>query len=510
MSRNEEPDFTPTLADFGIELGDPTFCPKCRTSGLVLAPDQLSWHCDFCHWSWSLARQLGRRMIYDAAEISPELLRWHEKGMPTGVSLGWRKMDEFLKLRLGEWTVVTGWSSHGKSQFLDAVAVNVARAAGWKFAIFSPENVPYAQHVRGLVQKVVGKKFRTDIDSADPAMDRDELALALGWLKQHFFFVDIVEPTFETVLKQFWKMVREQDVKAVILDPWNELEPDRAPHQTETEYTGKVLMRFRDFCKMAHVHGFILAHPSKGTLPQANPFAKKKDAGRPVVKLLDISGSSHFENKTFNGLSVWRNPGAETGPERNENHIYILKHRTVGVGGTGKVILHWDPVSTCYFESSDDDQVGTVFVPPNGYLIEELKERFNKLPGGDWRAQARKLRNDWWLATRSLKWKKELEGKSHFKEEYYFEEPLYDLHAGGTSKVTLDAKVLGRVWRDVEGLGTAVWWVSVECPTIELKLLERMPDKAQAFDRAEQTYNFFKDTGGALDPDNYPKGDAAP
>ena len=54
---------------------------------------------------------------------------------------------------------MTGYTHSGKSEFLDALLVNMARLHGWRFAICSFENPP-AQHIAKLAEKYLGAPSR--------------------------------------------------------------------------------------------------------------------------------------------------------------------------------------------------------------------------------------------------------------------------------------------------------------------------------------------------------------
>jgi hypothetical protein len=58
----------------------------------------------------------------------------------------------------GEVTLVTGVPNSGKSEWLDALIVNLAEAHGWRFALASMEKAP-VHHVRQLVEKRLRKPF---------------------------------------------------------------------------------------------------------------------------------------------------------------------------------------------------------------------------------------------------------------------------------------------------------------------------------------------------------------
>jgi len=443
----EQPKVLPTLEDFGIDPGRPDWCPRCRTSGLELfdsKPDKKSaatvsrWHCKNCGWTDSLSRHAGHALIATAGEIAPAILRWHQTGPPQGESLGFGPMtDELYKVRRGEWTVVTGHPGHGKSQWMDAVLVNLADKSNWKFAVFSPENVPYEQHIRGLMQKFAGKRFYARPgDGPNDAMTREEVLLARKWLDQHFFFVDGDEITFEGLLAQFWKIVKEHDIQGVIIDPWNELESE-VPHGVfKGDYIGQCLKRFRSFCKAAHVHGWIVAHPSKAA--SQTKRSHDEEGKLPLVRLQDISDTAHFVNKCFVGVSVWRDPGDDD--RRHETKLFVLKHRTEGVGRPGNVTLTWNEMSTAYHGPDLSLQNGR-------FPMDRLKAQLDKGLYKDWVQAARREEADWWLQERPLPWKR-IRAVGDQKERFEVED--------GTAKAVVWSEIKRRNAQE-DGPAIRVW-----------------------------------------------------
>lgn len=83
----------------------------------------------------------------------------YEHGMQRGCSTGWEHVDKHYTVRTAEFTIVTGIPSHGKSGWVNALMVNLARQYNWKFAVFSPENFPLQRYVALLSECYVGKSF---------------------------------------------------------------------------------------------------------------------------------------------------------------------------------------------------------------------------------------------------------------------------------------------------------------------------------------------------------------
>ncbi len=333
-----------SYSDYGINVAHQEWCPRCEQSTLIINEKEESWSCSNskCHWRGRLLSP-DRSPIMDAEQAAPALVRWHVTGPPEGMSYGWPSLDNFVKAVRGEWTLLTGYGAHGKSHLMDAAMVNMM-GKGWKFATYATENTPYERHVKGLAQKFLGKRFSE--------CTVDEIRLAQAWLKDKVYFIEPAEPTLEAVIAQFWKLAKEKKIHGVIIDPWNEIEHMVPMGMTETQYTARALIKFRRLCEAAHVHGWIVAHPSK---IQTIRKAGDESHGRPVVRLADVSGSSHFENKCFFGLSVWRKTNSDKKDdqghdERHVNCVYILKARNEDMGKVGMVKLVWDPKSTGYYE----------------------------------------------------------------------------------------------------------------------------------------------------------------
>jgi twinkle protein len=62
-----------------------------------------------------------------------------EAGLPPGEKTGWPSIDKLYTVAPGQLTIITGWPGSGKSEWLDALLVNLMHQ-GWYTSIFSPEN----------------------------------------------------------------------------------------------------------------------------------------------------------------------------------------------------------------------------------------------------------------------------------------------------------------------------------------------------------------------------------
>ncbi|MBI5192774.1 MAG: AAA family ATPase [Nitrospirae bacterium] len=274
--------------------------------------------------------------------IETKILDLYQKGYVRGESTGWPGLDKHYTVRPGEWTLITGIPSHGKTTFLDAMMVNIAEETGmmptpWNFGIFSAENQPLERHAAGLIEQHIGKPFGTDRANR---MSVAELKNAIEFLGRRFFFIKPPEQhqTVNDLLEIAKGLVQYEGMKAIVIDPWNELDHKRPEGLSETEYISQSLSKIRQFAREHEVHVWLVAHPTK--------LQKDKTGQYPIPTPYDVSGSAHWRNKADNCITVWRNIAEEYGNTK----ICIQKIRFKEVGRIGTHELYFDPSCGRYSE----------------------------------------------------------------------------------------------------------------------------------------------------------------
>jgi twinkle protein len=270
---------------------------------------------------------------FSLGELEADLDDLFANGMPKGQSTGWHSLNEFLTLLPGQMTIVTGIPSHGKSEWMDALAVNLCDE-GWRFGMYSPENHPLHFHLAKLSEKVMGSRF------GNPE-DRDAYEQTKEWLREHIWLMAPEQPNLDTILDIAKQMVRRNGINGLVIDPWNEIEHAKPNGLSETEYISICLTKIRLFARKNGVHVFIVAHPTK--------LQKGTDGTYPVPTPYDISGSSHWRNKADNCITVWRDVNDESRPSQ----IYIQKVRFRFLGKVGMAELFWQSRSGRYSETPE-------------------------------------------------------------------------------------------------------------------------------------------------------------
>jgi twinkle protein len=289
------------------------------------------------------ARPFPIEGVFTAIDLSEKIRALYERGWEKGVDTGWGELDRFYTVRPGELTVITGMPNSGKSNWLDALTVNLAATHGWRFAIFSPENQPLEDHMARMVEKYSGFPFS---DGPTERMASDTLDVGIQWVTDHFSWIlpdDDSQWTIETVLDRARALVLRQGITGLVIDPWNELEHELPNGITETIYVGQVLKRIRQFARRHSVHVWVVAHPQK---------MYRENGKYPVPTLYDISGSANWRNKADNGIVVWRD--FETPANPVEIHVQKVRFRQIGRVGLAK--LSYRPATQTYTELSFEDR----------------------------------------------------------------------------------------------------------------------------------------------------------
>lgn len=285
------------------------------------------------------ARPFPLAGVFEVADFADRIDALYQNGMPGGVVLPWEALKGLYSVRAGEWTLVTGMPSSGKSEFLDAMLVHLANIHDWRIAVCSPENQPLERHAAKLMQQWAGMPFR---EGFTRRMDPTTKDAAKGFLQDHFSFILPETPTVDSVLELARVLVYRHGIKGLVVDPWNELDHSRPGNLSETEYISETLSRIRRFARENAVHVWIVAHPTK--------LKKDEDGNYPVATPYDVSGSAHWRNKADNAISVWRDM---SDPKSQVTQIHIQKIRFAEVGKLGMAELAHDAATGRYFDLRD-------------------------------------------------------------------------------------------------------------------------------------------------------------
>lgn len=273
----------------------------------------------------------GARWLGEFVE-SAILLRQQQN--ERGTSTGWRSVDELYTVTPGELTVVTGYPGSGKSEWLDALMMNLAQYDQWTFAVYSPESGSGEEHFIRLSRKYWNLPYW---DGPTTPMTDDQLRQFGAWGDRRFLLLDPEHPSIPTLLGMTRSFVFRHGIRGLVLDPWNRLDHSRQSGMLMTEHVRDNLGLLSDFAKRNDLHIWLMAHPKK---PEPGMASEPPTA-------YDISDSAHFFNMADNIITIHRDKADDNAPVE----IRLQKVRRQRVGKLGAAMLHFDRVSGRYREA---------------------------------------------------------------------------------------------------------------------------------------------------------------
>lgn len=261
------------------------------------------------------AKYIAVAGLYRLSELPP---------LPTypALDVGIESMKENLRLRKGDFSVVTGIPSHGKSTFANFLAYNMIQQHKWQVCFASFEQPPQTEH-RDALHTLHNQKPHWKLTQKEKAVS-DE------WINNNLCFIhpdDESDDSFDLtwLLDACAAAVTRYGCDMVIIDPWNEL--DHAYNQRDvslTQYVGIAIKELKRFAKRYQVHVMVIAHPTK--------MKKNKDGVYDVPTAYDISDSANWYNKADQLLIVHR--------EADGTLVRVAKsryHRALGKPGDVKL-----------------------------------------------------------------------------------------------------------------------------------------------------------------------------
>jgi twinkle protein len=270
--------------------------------------------------------------LSEAKTYEDRLNDLYSAGTGKGFSTGYGSLDHVYTIAPSQLSVVTGYPSSGKSNFVDQLMVNLARKDDWKFAICSFENQPEI-HISRLMEIYTCKRF---FDGKN-RMTQAEKDQAFKWVNDHFLFIDTngEEPsTLDSILERAKVAVKRIGVRGLVIDPYNYIEMPR--ESTETEAISQMLSKVQRFIKAHDLHCWFIAHPSK---------IQRSGVEQPRPDGMSISGSMAWWAKTDCGVTVHRTDHAV--------EIAVWKCRYRWVGTQGETTLLYNKTAGTYSENLD-------------------------------------------------------------------------------------------------------------------------------------------------------------
>ncbi len=199
---------------------------------------------------------------------------------------------------------VTGIPGHGKTEFVDAMVLDMARLYGHSTIMVGFEQSPQ-EHIVKLLRKMIGADITCPTWLSEDGRPK-LLRQAFDWITSKIHHVDVnrvggnLEKLLSKCASKIHKLRTEgQDPKYVVIDPFNMLSiKARVMGHEKAE---EILRQITHFSHQMGVLVFLVAHPFK--------MKKNEKTGEyDVPDFYSVKGSSAFFEMSYHGLTIYRRP----------------------------------------------------------------------------------------------------------------------------------------------------------------------------------------------------------
>ena len=235
--------------------------------------------------------------IFNVEDVVDSMLDGYRNGQERGTTTYIEEVDKAWTWRAGEINIWTGYQNEGKSLFLNQLATIKAAIDGWKFAVFSPENMPIKDFFNDIIEMYIGK-------SCDPYytnnyMSEDEYREGMDFVNNNF---NVIYPeknfTLDTIFAKTKYLIKTQGIRALIIDPYDTVQHKMNRGEREDLYISRFMSELKRFAVDNNISVHLVAH-------QVTP--QKSEDGRYIKPDVNkIKGGGTFADKADNVLFVWR------------------------------------------------------------------------------------------------------------------------------------------------------------------------------------------------------------
>ena len=235
--------------------------------------------------------------IFSLDDVQASMLDGFHNGQERGTTTYIEEVDRAWTWRNGEVNIWTGYQNEGKSLFLNQLATLKAVFDGWKFAVFSPENMPINDFFNDIIEMYIGR-------SSDPyhnnlQMTLEEYKEAMDFVKKHFFLIYPKKDfQLDSIFERAKFLVKTKGIRSLIIDPYNTVQHKMRSGEREDLYISRFMSELKRFAIEQNISVNLVAH-------QVTP--QKDNDGRYIKPDVNrIKGGGTFADKADNVMFVWR------------------------------------------------------------------------------------------------------------------------------------------------------------------------------------------------------------
>ena len=229
------------------------------------------------------SRDTGEHLkIKRPSEYLDDVEKYFSEDLTGGLELPFKKTVEDFKIRMGEVTLVTGYSGHGKSAFLNQCMLGLMKQEKTMIASFE------------MTCRATLGRMTQQTGEANP--NYEYIKDFLNKLEHNLYLYDPEgETTSEKVLEVIYYCAEKLGVKIMVVDSLMKCGINEDDLNKQKSFANKLAVAARDL----GIHIFIVAHSRKTANEHEN------------ANKFDVAGSANLTNLVDNVISVHRNKKRE-------------------------------------------------------------------------------------------------------------------------------------------------------------------------------------------------------
>lgn len=238
----------------------------------------------------------------DYSNLYDETLKIAKMGNRVGYEVSYKNLADILRFYGSGIFTWTGIPTHGKTEFVDAVTLDLARLYGHVTLVAGFEQ-SVEEHVLKLMRRLEGKDIRCE-SYLNNSENEDRLKKLYDFIVSKIIHLNVNKTggNINKILEAFkYKItsLREKglDVRYVVIDPFNMV--SIKGNYGDTQKIEEILRRITQFSHEMNVLVHLVAHPTK--------MKKDEKTGKfEVPNFYNVKGSSAFFEMSYHGAVVYR------------------------------------------------------------------------------------------------------------------------------------------------------------------------------------------------------------
>ena len=226
--------------------------------------------------------------VTEAKDILHKIYKHRDNYNNKGKYLGWKGMDEFYSMQLGNCTDWTGFPMSGKTQVLMECLLNTSKFYGWKHLVYFPDVGSNVEIVADLIHKLTGKSF----NPLDNNVIKDkEITNSLDWIFEHFKILTKYDVKAKLTPFEFYdyavELKQKHGLETASIDSWKDLSHPYNEYGGYAQYLEVVLPYRNQIAEDNNLHLHTIIHPK---------LTEKINGKRNVPSPYDLKGGSEWFN----------------------------------------------------------------------------------------------------------------------------------------------------------------------------------------------------------------------